>query len=81
MAAPSTEERELKLLESVEFKILAVANKETKLHELLQRYLAPVILKAASENQSVRQRVGQHLFHIFDSDGCLSMNLCRSFRY
>ncbi|CAH0050548.1 unnamed protein product [Clonostachys solani] len=61
MAAPSTEERELKLLESVEFKILAVANKETKLHELLQRYLAPVILKAASENQSVRQRVIQIL--------------------
>lgn len=57
MAAPSTEERELQLVESVEFKILGVANKEEKLHQMLQRYLAPVILKAASEHASVRGRV------------------------
>jgi proteasome component ECM29 len=57
MAASSTEQRELQLVETVEFKILGVANKEEKLHDLLQRYLAPVILKAASEHASVRSRV------------------------
>lgn len=44
-------------MENVEFKILGVANKEDKLHDLLQRYLAPVILKGASEHASVRARV------------------------
>ena len=58
MAAPSPEQRELQLVESVEFKILGVANKEDKLHQLLQRYLAPVILKAESEYAPVRARVG-----------------------
>jgi proteasome component ECM29 len=57
MSAPSTEQRELQLVDSVEFKILGVANKEDKLHQLLQRYLAPVILKAASEHASVRSKV------------------------
>jgi proteasome component ECM29 len=57
MAAPPTEQRELQLVDSVEFKILGVANKEDKLHQLLQRYLAPVILKAASEHASVRSKV------------------------
>ncbi|PNY25870.1 Proteasome component ECM29, partial [Tolypocladium capitatum] len=56
MAAPSTEQRELQLVETVEFKILGVANKEDKLHQLLQRYLAPLILKAASDHASVRER-------------------------
>ncbi|KAI6777891.1 Proteasome component-like protein [Emericellopsis cladophorae] len=59
--AESTEQRELQLVESVEFKILAVANKELKLHELLQRYLPPVILKATSEHDTVRARVIQIL--------------------
>ncbi|KAI8679379.1 hypothetical protein NCS57_00215900 [Fusarium keratoplasticum] len=59
MAAPSSQERELQLLDKVELKILAVANKETKLHELLQRYLAPVLLKAASEHVPVRRKVLQ----------------------
>lgn len=57
MAAPSTEQRELQLVETVEFKILAVANKEEKLHLLLQRFLAPLILKAASDHAPVRARV------------------------
>lgn len=61
MAAPATEQRELQLVESVEFKILGVANKEEKLHQLLQRYLAPVILKAASEHASVRGRVSRNM--------------------
>lgn len=57
MAAPSTEQKELQLVETVEFKILGVANKEEKLHDLLQRYLAPLILKAASDHVTVRGRV------------------------
>jgi proteasome component ECM29 len=57
MAAASADQRELQLVESVEFKILGVANKEDKLHQLLQRYLAPLILKAASDHASVRARV------------------------
>lgn len=57
MSAASTEQRELQLVQNVEFKILGVANKEDKLHQLLQRYLAPVILKASSEHASVRVRV------------------------
>ncbi|KAG5940270.1 hypothetical protein E4U53_007617 [Claviceps sorghi] len=61
MSAPSSEQRELQLVESVEFKILSVANKEDKLHQLLQRYLAPLILKAASEHASVRARIIQIL--------------------
>ncbi|KAF4589687.1 proteasome component ECM29 [Ophiocordyceps camponoti-floridani] len=61
MAAPSTEQRELQLVDSVDFKILGVANKEEKLHQLLQRFLAPLLLKAASEHASVRTKVFQIL--------------------
>ncbi|OAA48511.1 proteasome component ECM29 [Metarhizium rileyi] len=60
-ASSTTEQRELQLVESVEFKILGVANKEDKLHQLLQRYLAPLILKAASDYAAVRARVIQIL--------------------
>jgi proteasome component ECM29 len=57
--ATSSKERELQLLDSVELKILNVANKEKKLHELLQRYLPPVLVKAASEHAQVRAKVVQ----------------------
>lgn len=57
MAAPSPEKRELQLVEKVEFRILAIANKERELQELLQRYLCPLILKVASDHASVRTRV------------------------
>lgn len=67
MADMSPEQRELRLVESVEFKILGVANKEDKLHQLLQRYLAPLILKAASEHASVRSRVYDSM--VFSVDG------------
>ncbi|KAF4126996.1 proteasome component ECM29 [Geosmithia morbida] len=53
MAAAPAEQRELQLVQSVEFKILGVANKEEKLQQLLQRYLAPLALKAASEHEIV----------------------------
>ncbi|UZP41650.1 hypothetical protein NXS19_009466 [Fusarium pseudograminearum] len=59
MATPSSKERELQLLDSVELKILNVANKEKKLHELLQRYLPPVLVKASSEHAQVRAKVVQ----------------------
>ncbi|KAL7942508.1 proteasome stabiliser domain-containing protein [Trichoderma barbatum] len=57
MAALTPEQRELQLVESVEFKILGVANQEDKLRELLGRYLAPIILKAESTNPAVRTKV------------------------
>ncbi|KAK5988490.1 Proteasome component ECM29 [Cladobotryum mycophilum] len=57
MAASSTEQQELQLVERVEFRILEVANKENQLHELLQRYLPPLILKAASQHASVRTKI------------------------
>ncbi|KAI5463638.1 proteasome stabiliser-domain-containing protein [Mariannaea sp. PMI_226] len=59
MAAPSTKERELQLLNSVELRIFGAANDEEKLHQLLQRYLAPVLLKAASEHIEVRAKTIQ----------------------
>ncbi|KAF7560684.1 hypothetical protein G7046_g3444 [Stylonectria norvegica] len=59
MAAPSPKDRELQLLDSVEFKILAVANREDKLQQLLQRYLPPVLVKAGSDHAEVRAKVVQ----------------------
>jgi proteasome component ECM29 len=56
-ATPTPEQRELQLIDSVEFKILAVANVEDKLRDLLSRYLAPIILKADSSHASVRVKV------------------------
>ncbi|KAM0255258.1 hypothetical protein ACHAQJ_005966 [Trichoderma viride] len=56
-AAPTPEQRELQLIDSVEFRILAVANVEDKLSELLGRYLAPIILKADSSHATVRVKV------------------------
>ncbi|KAM7202732.1 hypothetical protein V8F33_002658, partial [Rhypophila sp. PSN 637] len=53
----STEQRELNLVEKVDFKILSVANNEQKLQDLLKVYLAPLLLKLASEHASVRNKV------------------------
>jgi proteasome component ECM29 len=57
MAAASTEQRELELVDKVDFRIINVANNEAKLQELLSRYLVPLLLKAASEHASVRNKV------------------------
>lgn len=57
MTAPSTEQRELDLIEKVDFRILNVANNEAKLQDLLGKYLAPLLLKAGSEHASVRGKV------------------------
>lgn len=59
MANPSTEQRELALVEKVDFRILGVSNNEEKLQQLLKTYLPPLVLKAGSEYASVRNKVCQ----------------------
>jgi proteasome component ECM29 len=56
-AAPSTEERELRLVEQVDFQIIKAANNEQKLNELLNKYLYGLLEKAGSQHQSVRNKV------------------------
>jgi len=53
----TTEQRELDLVERVDFRILSVCNNEEKLQQLLTVYLPPLLLKAASEHGSVRNKV------------------------
>lgn len=55
--ADSAEKRELDLVDKVDFRILEVANNESKLEALLSRYLAPLILKAGSDHATVRTKV------------------------
>ena len=57
MATPSTEQRELELVEKVDFRILNVANNEKKLQDLLAKFLVPLLLKGSSEYASVRAKV------------------------
>ncbi|KAL2154560.1 hypothetical protein VTH82DRAFT_3236 [Thermothelomyces myriococcoides] len=57
MAAPPDAQRELDLIEKVEWRILSASSDETKLQELLKVYLAPLLLKAGSEHVSVRNKV------------------------
>ncbi len=61
MATPSPEQRELDLVEKVDFRILNVANNEEKLQDLLNRYLVPLLLKAGSEHASVRNKVTTYI--------------------
>lgn len=57
MASQQTpEERELKLVGNVELRI-ASASTDKKLEELLDKYLAPLLLKLASESMDVRNKV------------------------
>lgn len=57
MAAPhSPEQRELSLIGKVEMRI-ALADSDEKLSTILNTYLAPLLLKLASEHQSVRNKV------------------------
>ena len=57
MAAPqSPEQRELSLVGKVEMRI-ALADTDTKLESTLKTYLPPLLLKLASEHQSVRNKV------------------------
>ncbi|KAI9693956.1 MAG: proteasome component M29 [Bathelium mastoideum] len=52
----SSEARELSLVGKVEFRF-ALADTDAKLQDLLHTYLAPLLLKLASEHRSVRDKV------------------------
>lgn len=54
--SPSPEARELNLIGKVEFRI-AMADTDEKLQSLLQTYLAPLLLKLASDSVAVRNKV------------------------
>lgn len=54
--AQSTEAKELALVEKVEFRI-ALADSDQKLQNILNTYLAPLLLKLASDYASVRDKV------------------------
>jgi hypothetical protein len=60
MATTSTEQRELDLVDKVDFRIVAVANNEDKLQQLLKVYLPALLLKLASEHKSVQTKVSWH---------------------
>ena len=55
--ASTSEQKELELVEKVDFRILGVSNNEEKLQQLLKIYLPPLLLKAGSEHASVRNKV------------------------
>jgi len=57
MANASNEQRELDLVDKVDFRIVAVANNEEKLQQLLKVYLPALLLKVASEHKSVQTKV------------------------
>lgn len=56
----SAEAKELSLVGKVELRI-ALADTDTKLESLLKTYLAPLLLKLASEHASVRNKVSRSL--------------------
>lgn len=62
-AAQSLEQRELSLIGKVELRI-ALADSDAKLTTILNTYLAPLLLKLASEHQSVRNKVISVCQHI-----------------
>ncbi|KAL9079366.1 MAG: hypothetical protein Q9157_001753 [Trypethelium eluteriae] len=59
----SPEARELSLVGKVELRI-ALANTDTQLQDLLNTYLAPLLLKLASEHRAVRDKVITICHHI-----------------
>jgi len=59
MATVPDESREHKLVDTVIDRILAVSNNEAKLTALLDKYLAPLLLKAESPHASVREKASQ----------------------
>lgn len=65
MSAPAQtpEQRELSLVGKVEMRI-ALCDTDAKLEGILKTYLAPVLLKLASEHKSVRDKVIQICMHI-----------------
>ncbi|PSN64835.1 ARM repeat-containing protein [Corynespora cassiicola Philippines] len=63
MASDSPEARELALVGKVEMRI-ALADTEKKLEDLLSKFLAPLLLKLASESVAVRNKVISVCQHI-----------------
>ncbi|KAF2863590.1 ARM repeat-containing protein [Piedraia hortae CBS 480.64] len=59
----SSEEREMQLLQKLEFNI-ASARSDEKFQSILDTYLAPLLLKAASESPNVRKKVVTMCQHI-----------------
>jgi proteasome component ECM29 len=57
--AASTEQRELELVEKVDFRILMAANDDKKLSDLLSKFLAPLLLKLESQHETVRAKVSR----------------------
>lgn len=53
---PTPEARELELVGKLEFRI-AAANTDKKLEELLDKFLAPLLLKLGSDSIAVRNKV------------------------
>lgn len=70
----STEAKELDLCGKVEMRI-ALA-KDEKLESILKPYLAPLLLKLASEHVSVRNKVSHHTHMIWRV-----VDICRLFQY
>jgi len=58
-ATPTSEARELSLLDKVELRI-ALAQSDTALETSLKTYLAPVLLKLASDHVAVRNKVNMN---------------------
>jgi hypothetical protein len=68
MASQQTPEaRELALVGNVEFRI-ASASTDRKLEELLEKFLAPLLLKLASESMAVRNKVSICLGTVYCSN-------------
>jgi proteasome component ECM29 len=57
MAVSPDVKKELELIENAEWRILSASSDEEKLQRLLKVYLAPILVKAASEHVSVRNKV------------------------
>lgn len=62
-ASQSPEQRELSLVSKVEMRI-ALADSDAKFEATLKTYLAPLLLKLASEHQSVRNKVVSVCQHV-----------------
>ncbi|KAF5865639.1 proteasome component M29 [Aspergillus alliaceus] len=70
----SSEARELSLISNVEFRI-ALADTDEKLDALLNKYLAPLLLKLGSESLAVRNKVIAVCQHINNRVQAPSINL------
>ena len=73
-SAETPEDKELRLVRSVEFKI-ASASTDKKLEELLDKFLPPLLLKLASDSLAVRNKVGFSKLPPLSSTNFISLHL------